>query len=250
MSIFVAIVLGVVQGLTEFLPVSSSGHLIFFEKIFGLEGNNLAFNIVVHLGTLFAVIVFYRKKLFEMIKRPFSKEVGILALSCMPTIVIYFLFKDFFDNSLSGGGLCLSFFVTAIFLTIATIVMKKYKSSKNIDLKTALVMGAFQGFAIIPGISRSGSTLTAGLVMGAEKEKVADFSFLMSIPIIVGSLVLEIIEGGFASVQILPLIVGFVTSFICGYIAIKFMLNIIRNKSFIPFIIYLCIIGLVACVIL
>ena len=240
MSVLIAIILGLVQGLTEFLPVSSSGHLILLERLFGLEGDNLVFNIVVHMGTLFAVVVYYRKRLFEMVKKPFSKEVGLLALSCVPTVIIYFLFRDFFDNSFSGGGLCVTFFVTAIFLTIASIVMKKYKTHKDIDYKTTLIMGAFQGFAILPGVSRSGSTLTAGLVSGGDKEKVADFSFLMSLPIILGSLVLEIFEGGFVSIALLPLVFGFVTSFVSGYLAIKFMLGIIRNKSFLPFVIYLC----------
>lgn len=247
MGILVAIILGIVQGITEFLPVSSSGHLIFFERLFGVNGDNLLFNIIVHLGTLFAVVIFYRKRIFEMIKNPFSKEVGLICFASVPTIIIYFLFKDFFDNSLGGGFLSVSFFITAIFLTIATFVMKKYKSQKSIDFKAALVMGVFQGFAIIPGVSRSGSTLTAGLVSGADKEKVADFSFLMSIPIILGSLVLEILNGGFESVSILPLVFGFAMSFVCGYLAIKFMLGVVRNKSFIPFIIYLCIMGVLAC---
>lgn len=245
MSVGIAIVLGIVQGLTEFLPVSSSGHLLFLERIFGIEGDNLAFNIVVHLGTLFAVIVYYRKRIFEMAKKPFSKDVGLLALSCIPTVIIYFLFRDFFEDSFSGGALGFAFLVTAAFLVLTTIAMKKC-SSEGVDSKTAIMMGVFQGFAILPGVSRSGSTITAGVVMGKDKEKVADFSFLMSAPIIVGSLILEIFGGGFAKVDILPLIIGFISSFICGYLAIKFMLDIIRKRSLIWFAIYLVVLGGVA----
>lgn len=241
MSVLVAIVLGIVQGVTEFLPVSSSGHLILFEKLFGLSGDNLAFNIVVHFGTLFAVVICYRQRLFEMLKKPLSKPVMLLALSCVPTVVIYELFRDFFSEAFSGVYLGICFFVTAVFLSIGDFFKDKTKG--EIDYKSALVMGAFQGFAILPGVSRSGSTLVAGLVSGADKEKVADFSFLMSLPVIVGSLILEIFSGGFESIEFLPLLFGFVFSFISGYVAIKFMLKIVKNKSFLPFVIYLLVVG-------
>ncbi len=218
-----AILLGIVQGLTEFLPVSSSGHLILFERLLGVSGDNLLFNIVVHVGTLCAVVVYYRKKLWEMAKKPFSKEVILLALSCLPTVIIYFLFKDFFNDSFKGAYLGISFLITAALLGFGQWAINR-KSSNSVNVKTALVMGAFQGFAIIPGVSRSGSTLAAGLAMGADKQKVADFSFLMSLPIILGSLFLELIGGGFVGVNIWVLLAGFLSSFASGYIAIRFML--------------------------
>ena len=243
MTIFIAIILGIIQGLTEFLPVSSSGHLLLFEKLFGIEGDNLAFNIVAHMGTLLAVIICYRKKLVSMIKKPFSKPVYLLVVASVPTVIIYFAFKSFFERAFVGEFIGICFFVTAIFLIISTVALKN-NGKEELSYKTAFIMGTFQGFAILPGISRSGTTLTAGLIAGADKESVADFSFLMSLPIIVGSLVLEIFSGGFVSVDIFPLIAGFISSFICGYLAIKFMLNVVKNKSFIPFVIYLVGVGI------
>ncbi len=244
MNAWVAIILGVVQGLTEFLPVSSSGHLILFERLFGLNGDNLAFNIVVHLGTLFSVVIFYRKKLWGMVKKPLNKNNILLIVATIPTVVIFFLFRDFFEESFNGAYLAVAFFVTAIMLTVAEIVSQK-SLAKNMDYKSALIMGAFQGLAILPGVSRSGSTLSSGLVCGVKKQEVADFSFLMSLPIILGSLVLEIVGGGFEGVGVISLILGFITSFVCGYIAIKFMLGIIKDKKLYPFAIYLAVLGLV-----
>ncbi len=245
MGIFVAIILGVVQGLTEFLPVSSSGHLVLLQKVFGLEGDNMLFNIVMHLGSLMAVIICYRKKLWAMVKQPFSPAVINLVVATIPTVIIFFLFRDFFEESFNGGYLAFCFIITAIFLVLCDWAGKS-KSTKPIDKMTAVVMGLFQGFAIIPGVSRSGSTLTGGLCMGADREKVADFSFLMSIPIILGSLVLELIEGGFVGVNVLPLIVGFVFSFLSGLFAIKFMLRVVKQGKFYPFVIYLILIAIVS----
>lgn len=249
MSIIIAIILGIVQGLTEFLPVSSSGHLVLFEKLFGISEGNLAFNIVVHLGSLLAVIICYRKTLFDMVKKPFDKKTYLLIAATIPTVVIFFLFRDFFEDSFSGAYLGVCFLVTSVMLVFCSIFMRG-GSSQKIDYKTAIVMGLFQGFAIVPGVSRSGSTLTGGLCMGADRKEVADFSFLMSIPVILGSLVLEIVSGGFADAQILPLVFGFVFSFLSGLLSIKFMLKLIKDKSLYPFAIYLVIVSILTFVLL
>lgn len=247
MSVWIAIILGIIQGLTEFLPVSSSGHLVLAEKLFGLDGDNLSFNIIVHLGSLLAVIIIYRKKLLTMIKQPLSKDTLMLGCATIPTVIIFLLFKDFFESSFSGKYLAICFFVTAIMLMISSYMMKK--SSSQLSYKTVITMGIFQGLAIIPGISRSGSTLTGGLCMRTKREEVADFSFLMSIPVILGSLVLEIFDGGFVGAQALPLIFGFIFSFLSGFLSIKFMLRAIKNKSLYPFAIYLAVLTVITLVI-
>lgn len=238
MSILIAIILGVVQGFTEFIPVSSSGHLVLLQKILGVQGDGMFFNIVVHLGSLLAVIICYRKKILGIIKNPLGQDAKRLIIATIPTVIIFFLFKDFFDKTFGGEYLVICFLVTATMLIISSIVAKC--SNKNpLNNKTAFVMGVFQGLAIIPGISRSGATLTGGVCMGADKENVADFSFLMSGPIIVGSLILELFKKPTLPIGILPLIAGFIFSFIASILAIKFMLKVLKTKTFIPFAIYL-----------
>ena len=247
LSILVAVILGIVQGLTEFLPVSSSGHLVLLERLFGIKTDLIFLNVVLHLGTLLAVVLYYRKRLWGYLKKPFQKDVGYLALATVPTVVIFLLFKSFIQDSFSGDYLVIGFLVTAIILIIANFVMSKKSVKKPFDYKAALVMGVFQGLAMVPGVSRSGSTITSGVVCGCDKNKVADFSFLMSIPVIVASLVFELFEltSTSLSIGVLPLIVGFVFAFLFGLIAIKFMLKIIAKAQFYWFSIYLVILSII-----
>ena len=200
-----------------------------------------------HLGTLLAVVLYYRKRLWGYLKKPFQKDVGYLALATVPTVVIFLLFKSFIQDSFSGDYLIIGFLVTAIILVIANFVMSKKSVNKPFDYKAALVMGVFQGLAMVPGVSRSGSTITSGVVYGCDKNKVADFSFLMSIPVIVASLVFELFEltSTSLSIGVLPLIVGFVFAFLFGLIAIKFMLKIIAKAQFYWFSIYLVILSII-----
>ena len=241
MSIFIAIFLGVIQGLTEFLPVSSSGHLVLFQKIFGINIDCLFFDIVVHLGTLVAVLIVYRKSVIEIIKHPFCEKSQKLVFATLPTIIIAILFKDFFKSSFDGSLLFVGFLVTAIIMFIADYSCKHNYQYKSLTYTNAIVMGVFQGMAILPGISRSGSTISSAMVQGVRRSESAEFSFLMSIPAILGSLVFELFEIGSAplNISVLALICGFLFSSISGYFAIKVMLKVIKKAKFAWFGLYL-----------
>lgn len=245
MSIIYAIILGIVQGLTEFLPVSSSGHLVLLQNIFGIKNDIILFDVILHLGTLVAVFIVYRKTIFELIKKPFSKKMQYLVVGTIPTVIIALLFKNFFEGAFSGDFLFIGFLATAILLIIADFCDKKYKNKYDMNFKRVSVMGLFQGFAIMPGLSRSGSTITSAIVMGVDKKDALEYSFLLSIPIIFASMIYELIKTPIqtVSIGILPIIFGFVFSAIFGYLAIKFMIKLVQNKSYKYFSIYLIILS-------
>ena len=188
------VVLGLVQGLTEFLPVSSSGHLVFLDKIFGVEtGNFLFVSILLHVATLFSVIVLYRKTIFELIKHPFSKQSKLVIVATIPTVIIVLLFKGFFENSFSGSYLSICFMFTAILLMLTYFKTKNIKKKyKQFNYTTALGVGLMQGLAVLPGISRSGSTISTAVLMGSDPNDATSFSFILSIPIILASLLYEV----------------------------------------------------------
>ena len=247
MNVLVAVVLGIVQGLTEFLPVSSSGHLVLFEKIFGINSSQyILFDIVLHLGTLVAVVVVYHKAIWEMIKNPFGEDMQRLVIATLPTVAIALLFKDFFKQSFGGGLLWLGFLITGIFMFFTSYSCKNNYQYKSLTHKNAVIMGVFQGFAILPGISRSGSTISSGLVQGVRRDQCSKFSFLMSIPAILGGLVFELFDPAIAtqSVEFLPLVAGFLASAVFGYLAIKLMLKIIKKAKFSWFGVYLVILSI------
>ena len=241
MSIFKAIILSIVQGLTEFLPVSSSGHLVLLQKIFGIDQNMLLFDIILHLGTLFAVIIVYRKSILEIIKNPLGKKMKFLVVGTIPTVIIALLFKDFFENAFSGNLLFVGFLVTAIFLLIASYIDTKNANNKEMSFAKISTMGVFQGLALLPGISRSGSTVTSALILGVKKDEALEYSFLLSIPIIIASLLYEIIFSNQVITQISawPMILGFVFSTIFGILSIKFMIKLVKSNSYKYFAIYL-----------
>lgn len=246
MTILVAIILGIIQGLTEFLPVSSSGHLVLFEQIFGIKVDCLFFDIVVHLGTLVAVVIVFHKSIWDMIKHPLCEKSQKLIFATIPTIIIALLFKDFFKNSFDGNLLFVGFFVTSIFMFIADYSCKHNYQYKNLSFGNAIMMGIFQGFAILPGISRSGSTITSALVQGVRRNESAEFSFLMSIPAIIGSLVFELFDISSTPLQIsaVSMILGFVFSAIFGYLAIRLMLKIVKKAKFVWFGIYMLLLSI------
>ena len=245
MTIFVAIILGIVQGVTEFLPVSSSGHLVLFQKIFGINIDCLFFDVVVHLGTLLAVVIIYRKSILEIFKHPFCEKAQKIVFATLPTIIIALLFKDFFKNSFNGSFLIVGFLATSAIMFIADYCCKHNYQYKSLSYTNAIVMGIFQGMAILPGISRSGSTISSAMVQGVRRSESAEFSFLMSIPAILGSLVFEIFDIGSSAlnISVWTLICGFLFSAIAGYLSIKFMLKVIKKAKFAWFGIYLLVIS-------
>ena len=197
MTIWQAIIVGAVQGLAEFLPISSSGHIVLTQVLLGIQENSLSFEIILHLGTLVSVLIYFRSSLWDLTKSLWTKEmkeermkIVWLGVATVPAVIAYKLFGDFFKaaygNPVLVSGLLL---LTAGLLFIPKLVKNK---SANVGAKSAIWMGVGQAFAILPGISRSGSSIAVGLVSGVKAEKAAEFSFLMSIPAIAGGFVLNL----------------------------------------------------------
>jgi len=241
MTILEAIILGVVQGLTEFLPVSSSGHLVLAQNIFGLTGDHLFFDTMLHFATLIAVVAALWKDIWRIIKNPFSKTVLALIIASIPAVVVALLFEDFFKAAFGGKFLAISFFITGVVLLIAELLAnREVKKKAEVGLFDALIIGLCQSVALLPGVSRAGMTLSGGLARGIDRVVAAKFSFLMSVIIILGSSGYEAIKliGEPVSFAIAPLLVGMVFAAVSGFFAIKFMLKIISSKKLYGFAIY------------
>ena len=246
-EIIYTIILGIIQGLTEFLPVSSSGHLTLFAEIFGITENNLFTAVALHFGTLMAVVVFYFKDLIGLLKRENHSKLGNLVLATIPAGLFMLVINNSVEKMFNSSKfVAIGFLISAIILLIADIVGKKMKHTKPITWRSALVMGLSQAFAIFPGISRSGSTISGGLILASgERKEVADFSFLMSVPIILGSTIFELFSVEISSINWVATLLGVFASFITGYLAIRFMLKIIGKCNFKWFSLYLFILSII-----
>jgi len=253
-----AILLGILQGISEFLPISSSGHLVLAEALFGLESEGITFEVVVHFGTLFSILVFYRTILLSLIKGVWSqlsrwihdpvsrKETnqetrltGYILISMIPAMLVGLLLKDqielLFENPVVVSVLLI---VTGTFL-FSTRYFKAGDEAMN--SKRALAMGMAQAFAVLPGISRAGSTITVGLLFKTNREEAATFSFLMVLPVIAGAMLLEIVELlqtdlTASSLQILA--VGFISAFISGYLSLGTLIQLLKKQKFYLFSLY------------
>lgn len=250
MNVLQAIVLGIVQGLTEFLPVSSSGHLVLFQNMMNLDGDMMFFDTMMHVGTLVAVLVVFWADVSRILHKPFQKLTGLLIVATIPAVVFTVLFDDFITDSFSGGYLGVGFLVTAALLVAAEWLDKGMlkRKRKSVSYPAAIGIGCMQAIAIIPGISRSGSTLAGAMFSGVERNLAARFSFLMSIPIILGSVVLQAFKlvTGSAAIDtaiILPTIIGMIFAAVSGFFAIRFMLNLISKHKLYGFAIYMTAIG-------
>lgn len=246
-EIIYTIILGIIQGLTEFLPVSSSGHLTLFAEIFGITENNLFTAVALHFGTLMAVVVFYFKDLIGLLNRENLSKLGNLVLATIPAGLFMLVINNSVEKMFNSSKfVAIGFLISAIILLIADIVGKKIRERKSITWKSALIMGISQAFAIFPGISRSGSTISGGLILASgERKEVADFSFLMSVPIILGSTIFELFSVEFSSINWIATLLGVLASFITGYLAIRFMLKIIGKCNFKWFSLYLFILSII-----
>lgn len=229
--------MGFIQGFTEFLPISSSGHIVLFGSLFDLD-NLLLVSVVAHIGTLFAVLFCYRKKLTALIKKPFNKTNINLLIATIPTVIMVLLFNSFLEDNFGTSALVWGFLISAILLIIADLKKEEHKS---ITKKSSLCMGISQGFALLPGISRSGTTLMCGLILGVDKQEALDFSFLMSIPIILASAVWEGVKlfSSQITIDFFGIFIIMLSSFIFGILSIKFMLKIVRKNKLYYFSIYL-----------
>lgn len=265
MSWFEALVLGIVQGLTEYLPVSSSGHLAIGSDLFGIQGEeNLAFTIVVHVATVFSTLVVLWKEiewifsgLFKFKMNDETRYVVNILISMIPIGIVGVFFKDAVED-IFGSGLLV---VGCMLLLTATLLAFSYyakpRRKENISMKDAFVIGLAQACAVMPGLSRSGTTIATGLLLGNNKEKLAQFSFLMVIPPILGEALLDVMkavkgEAVAGEIPTLSLVAGFIAAFVSGCIACKWMINIVKKGKLIYFAIYCAIAGLVtiACTLL
>lgn len=243
--------LGLVQGLTEFLPVSSSGHLVILNKLFG-NGNNFLFvSILLHVATLFSVCFVLRKEIFELIKHPFSKQTLNIICATICSFVMVLLFKSFFEKAFDGEYLSICFMITAIILMLSYFKTKSvaYKKYDKINWKNSVITGLVQGVAVLPGISRSGSTISSLVLQNVDSEKATNFSFILSLPIIVGSLVFEIFDCVKNNIVLYSgsyfnLALSVNVAFISGIFAIKLMKKVAKTGKYFYFSIYLVIISI------
>jgi undecaprenyl-diphosphatase len=227
-----AIILGVVQGITEWLPISSSGHLVVFQKLFGINPP-VFFDILLHVGSLLAVLIYFRKDILAITRKNFAYIIVATGVTGVIALIIKEPIKALFSNTSLVG---VAFIATGLLL----LATKFFKGREDLQIKHPILLGIAQAAAILPGISRSGATISAGIISGADKEKIAKFSFLMSIPAIIGA---TIIEWEIGAVDLLPTILGISAAFVSGYLSIDLLMKLIRKNGFWKFSIYLFLIG-------
>ena len=242
--------LGLVQGLCEFLPVSSSGHLVLLQTVFGMEEGALFFTTMLHVGTLLAVFAVYWRQIWDMLRHPFQKKVGLLLLATAVTAVLAFLFEDWITQAYGGILLGPGFLLTAVILFCSERYLDRRQGKalpiQAMKARSAVGIGLMQAVAILPGVSRSGSTIAGARIFGLNKEGAAEFSFLLSIPAILGSVLLQIpdvVATGTGDAGWGAILAGMAVAAISGYLAIRWMLRLIKTKSLRGFAIYTAILG-------
>lgn len=266
MSIWVLLLLAVVQGLTEFLPISSSGHLVVLYNFFGIENNVKLLSILLHIATLLSVLIYYRKELLILIKKPFCSTNRKIIVTTIFTCMVVLVIKPFIDKSFNGEWLFSFFLITAMLLFISDYMADRNEIlSRTINFKTetakivndidvtnmpitykqAIIIGITQGIACFPGISRSGSTIAVSRMCGAKDS--ARYSFLISIPIIIASFLMEILEGNIAAidVNILWLIAAMIICMIVGLVCIKVMTRLVAKNRLAYFAYYLIVLSII-----
>ena len=261
MEWFQALVLGVIQGLTEFLPVSSSGHLQIFSALFGLQGEeNLTFAVAVHAATVCSTIVVLWKEVSILFKGFFTFKyndemayVLKIFLSMIPVAIVGFCFKDYVEELFGSGLLVVGCMLLVTAALLAFSYYAKPRQKESISMKDAFIIGLSQACAVLPGLSRSGTTIATGLLLGDNKAKLAQFSFLMVMPPILGEGLLDgmkLMKGEdiAGSISTLSLLIGFIAAFVSGCLACKWMINIVKKGKLIYFAVYCAIAGIVTLV--
>ncbi|MCF6297488.1 MAG: undecaprenyl-diphosphatase UppP [Flavobacteriaceae bacterium] len=257
MSYLEAIILGIIQGLTEFLPVSSSGHLELAKAIFGnktVPEESLTFTVVLHFATALSTLVVFRTEVLEIIKGLFqfkwneeSKFSLKIIVSMIPAAIIGLMFEDQLAAFFNGNILMVGFMliITALLLLLAD---KAKNTDKNISYKNAFIVGVSQAIAMLPGISRSGATISTSVLLGIDRTKAARFSFLMVVPLIFGKVAKDIMGGEISlqSDQIGSMSIGFIAAFISGLFACNWMISLVKNSKLYYFAIYCFIVGIIA----
>ena len=260
MTIIESIILGAVQGLTEFLPVSSSGHLQIAKALLGVEiEENLAFDTTLHAATVLSTIVILWPEIKRLISGVFSRHfndeqayVLKILLSMIPIGIVGFALKDYLDAMLNSPYI-LTIVGAMLLLTAALLAFAYYarpREKEQISYLDAFIIGVAQAVAAMPGLSRSGSTIATGLLLGNKKESMAQFSFLMVLAPILGEMLLNIVKGEvvFASIGVVPMLAGFVAAFAVGCLACKFMIGIVKRGKLIWFALYCAVAGVVSIV--
>jgi undecaprenyl-diphosphatase len=247
MNIIETTTLGIVQGLTEFLPVSSSGHLVILQHIFkDFKQVGISFDVLIHIATLFSVVIYFNKKIREILYSKNIKYIALIVVATIPAGIIGVLFKNQIEAIFTNVKLVsISLIFTGIILFFSDKINYTYKSEKDITVYDAVIIGIFQAISIIPGVSRSGSTITAAIFRKVNRETAIEFSFILSIPAILGALVLSLDDfQKIDSSQILPYFAGFVAAFITGLISLKMLTLIINSKNLKYFAFYCWIIAI------
>jgi undecaprenyl-diphosphatase len=258
MEIWESVILGAVQGLTEFLPVSSSGHLQLAKALLGVElEENLTFDIVLHAATVLSTVVVLWSEIWWLIKGLFTRGMNEeksyflkLLISMIPIGIVGFCLKDYIDALLSSQYVMVV--VGAMLLCTAALLAFAYyarpRQKESISYRDAFIIGIGQGIAAMPGLSRSGTTIATGILLGNKKSAVATFSFLMVLAPIMGQALLDIVDGGFAiaGVDTASLVAGFLSAFVVGCLACKYMINIVKRGKLIWFALYCAVVGVVA----
>ena len=263
MNIISTIILGIVQGIAEFLPISSSAHLIIFRDVFGIGANMskdmaLSFDIALHLGTLLAIGIFFFKDFITMIskgitKGPKDKDGKIfwyLIVATIPAAIAGILFEDVIEKLIRGNLIIIAsaLAIMGIIIYLADKYSQNKKDIKELKLKDAIIIGCSQVLALIPGFSRSGTTIAAARTLGVERENAAKFSFFLSAPVVCGAVVLELLDSKTWTVialEPLTFIIGILISFIVGLICIKYLLKYLQKHNFKVFMIYRIIIAVI-----
>lgn len=256
-----ALILGLLQGFTEYLPVSSSGHLVLASSLFGIEGEqNLTFTITVHVATVLSTIVIFWSQIMELIRGVFKFELNNetryvinIIVSMIPVGIVGVFFKDTVEEIFGSGTFIVGLMLLLTAVLLAFSYYAKPRQKENISTLDAFVIGLAQACAVMPGLSRSGSTVATGLLLGNKKELLAQFSFLMVVPPILGEALLDVIKALGSSaeavagpVSLTALTIGFVAAFVSGCIACKWMISIVRNGKLIWFALYCALVGLAA----
>lgn len=245
MSIGESIIFGLIQGLTEFLPVSSSGHLTIFHKYLGSFDNNVLYDVILHFGTLFATLLFFHKKIFTLLTGFFqelkakefrgnnTKQILFIFLATLPTAIIGIVFKKQLEALFTQVQLvCYMLIVTGSILLITRFIQTKDYTISQLGFIKSIAIGIIQGCAIIPGISRSGSTISSGLFFGMDRKEAGEFSFLISIPAISGAVLLKVMEiQSFSSINWFVIGVGFLSSFITGLLSLALLMTFVKKGN-------------------
>ena len=256
---FLSFLLGLIQGLTEFLPISSSAHLLFPTLIFGANDLGLSFDIAVHAGTLIAVIFFFRNEIKCMLKSVTTSDTSLsdyrkltymLIIATIPIVVAGLGFSDFIEDRIFNvSSIAITNLIFAIILFVVFLNRKENLSIFEISFKAAILIGFFQCFALIPGASRSGMAITGALLIGLNLKDASKFTFLLSIPTIVGALIFLLIDFNQINFDYLNVLIGFVVSMIVAFFTIKYFLAFVERIGMVPFVMYRVILGLMLLII-